>query len=111
MVLRADPFVSSFKNGVDRVLAELTRIERSNMLDFEVFVSSLKLKNVSVTEYIVRGDRNANDFYLPLRFKSRQKKPYEPADIVLKASNSDPAIACLDLKVRLSCSRLIRSIG
>jgi hypothetical protein len=104
VVLHPDPLIGSFKSGVDRVLAELTRIERSNILEFKVSVSSLKLKNVSVIEYVPRADRDANDFYLPLRFKSRQKKPYEPADIMLKVSNSDPAVACLSLKVSLSYS-------
>ena len=110
VVLRHELLISSFKTGVDRVLGELTRIEKSNVLDFKVSVSSLKWKNVSVTEYVPRAARDVNDFYLPLRFKSRQKKPYEPADIVMKTSNVDPALACLTLKVSLVDSSPSESI-
>lgn len=99
VVLRPSIMMPAFKAGVTQVLDELTKIEQSGKMDFKVSVSSLKFKNVSFTEYVSSNIRDASDFYVPLRFKSRQKKVNEPADIVMKISNTDPEISCWPLKV------------
>lgn len=101
MVLRPESLIASFKTGVTHVLDELTKLEQAKTMDFKVSMSSLKFKNVSVTEYVSSNARDSADFYLPLRFKSRQKKANEPADIVMKTSNADPALACMPLKVTI----------
>lgn len=99
VAIRPDILKNSFKDGITQILDELTNIERDPEVDFKVSKSSLKFKNISVTEYILPGNRHAADLYVPLRFKSRQKKSNEPADIVMKTSNADPQLACLSLKV------------
>ena len=99
VVLRPGILSGSFKTGINQILNELTLIEKANLLDFKVSVSSLKFKNESYTEYIPADNRNPNDFILPLRFKSRQKKANEPSDIVMKTSNADPVLACLPVTV------------
>lgn len=99
VVLRPGILSGLFKTGINQILSELTAIEKANALDFKVSVSSLKFKNESYTEYIPANNRNPNDFILPLRFKSRQKKADEPSDIVMKASNADPVLACLPVTV------------
>ncbi len=99
VAIRPELLTTSFKNGINQILDELTKIERAQVIDFKVSVSSLKFKNVSVTEYIPASSRDSADFNVPLRFKSRQKKPSEPADIVMKTSNADPELACWPLKV------------
>ena len=101
VVLRPTIMVPSFRNGVDQVLDELNKIEKSQELDFKVSLSSLKYKNVSVSEYIPSDSRDETDFNVPLRFKSRRKKVDEPADIVMKTSNVDPELACWTLKVNI----------
>jgi hypothetical protein len=99
VVLRPELMTPSFKNGVTTILDELTKIEKAKVIDFKVSLSSLQYKNVSVTEYVLPSTRNPSDCNVPLRFKSRQKKPTEPADIVMKTSNGDPELACWPLKV------------
>ena len=99
VVLRPELLTASFKNGMTKVLDELTKIERADVIDFKVSVSSLKFKNVSVSEYIPANSRDPADFTIPLRFKSRRKKANEPADIVMKTSNVDPELACWTLDV------------
>lgn len=89
----------SFKSGITQILDELTKIERAQVLNFKVSVSSLQFKNVSVTEYVPHDDRDLNDFNVPLRFKSRQKKVNGVIDIVMKTSNADPELACWPLQV------------
>jgi hypothetical protein len=102
VVLRPDLLMSSFETGVMRVIDELAKIENANILNFKVSRSSLKFKNVSVVRYIPDNNRDAKDFYIPIKFKSRQKKIDEPADIVLKLSNADPALTCMPLTVNIS---------
>jgi hypothetical protein len=97
--IRPELLTTSFKNGINQILDELTKIERAQVIDFKVSVSSLKFKNVSVTEYIPASSRDPADFNVPLRFKSRQKKASEPADIVMKTSNADPKLACWPLEI------------
>jgi hypothetical protein len=99
VVLRPEIVTPSFKTGVNQVLDELSKIEKAKEIDFKVSLSSLKFKNVTVSEYISADIRDTTDFNLPLRFKSRHKKASEPADIVMKTSNADPELACLPLKV------------
>ena len=99
VVLRPELLTASFKNGITKILDELTNIERAQVIDFKVSVSSLKFKNVSVCEYIPANNRDPADFDIPLRFKSRKKKFNEPADIVMKTSNVDPELACWTLDV------------
>jgi hypothetical protein len=99
VALRTEFMASSFKTAVSQVLDELTKIEQAQAIEFKVSVSSLKFKNVSVTEYILPVIRSTTDVNVPLRFKSRQKKASEPADIVMKTSNADPELACWPLKV------------
>ncbi len=99
VVLRPEVLTASFKNGITQILDEFTKIEKARVIDFKVSVSSLKFKNVSVTEYVLPNTRDPADCNVPLRFKSRQKKANEPADIVMKTSNVDPELACWSLKV------------
>lgn len=101
MTIRPEILKNSFKSGITLILDELTKIEKDPEVDFKVSLSSLKYKNVSVTEYILPSTRDVTDLYVPLRFKSRQKKANEPADIVMKTSNADPELACLSLDVRI----------
>ena len=106
VVLRPAIVSSSFHTGVNQVLDELDKIEKTKELDFKVSPSSLKYKNVSVSEYIPADIRDAKDFHIPLRFKSRRKKIDEAADIVMKTSNADPELACWPLKVSVFSIRL-----
>jgi hypothetical protein len=99
VALRTELMTPSFTTAINKILDELTEIERAQVIDFKVSVSSLKFKNVSVTEYILPSIRDTTDVNIPLRFKSRQKKASEPADIVMKTSNPDPELACWPLKV------------
>jgi len=101
VTIRPEILKNSFKSGITLILDELTKIEKDPEVDFKVSLSSLKYKNVSVTEYILPSTRDVTDLYVPLRFKSRQKKANEPADIVMKTSNADPELACLSLDVRI----------
>ena len=101
VVLRPPMMIPSFKAGVMQVLDELTKIAEAGVMDFKVSASSLKFKNVSFTEYVSSNIRDPSDFHVPLRFKSRQKKANESADIVMKISNADPEIACWPLEVTI----------
>jgi hypothetical protein len=111
VVLRPEIVAASFKTGVTQVLDELSKIEKAKEIDFKVSLSSLKYKNVSVSEYVSAEIRDATDFNVPLRFKSRRKKATEPADIVMKTSNADPELACLPLKVSVFPIRVERMIS
>ncbi|CAF0916168.1 unnamed protein product [Rotaria sordida] len=97
--LRPDLMINSFETGVMQVIDELVKIEDLKMIPFKVLQSSLKFKNVSFTQYVSDNNRPENDFYIRPVFKSRQKKITAPADIVMKISNIDPALACLQLKI------------
>jgi hypothetical protein len=99
VVLRPDLLVNSFDTGVTRILDELTKIENAKIIQFKVSKSSLQFKNVSLVNYIPGSNRDSNDFYIPPIFKSRRKATTEPADIVTKISNPDPALACVPLTV------------
>jgi len=107
VVLRPEFMTTSFRTAVNQILDELTKIERAEVIDFKVSVSSLKFKNVSVTEYILPSIRDTTDVNVPLRFKSRQKKASEPADIVMKTSNADPELACWSVKIAAEYADMI----
>ena len=98
IVLRADILSgnNSFASGVSMVLDELDAIENSGFLDFKVSRSSLTIKNVTSGKYSVQHPEDLN---MKITMKSRQKKPNEPADFVLKFSNADPSLACVALQV------------
>lgn len=105
IVLRPDLLLNLFETGVMRVINELTKIEDANLMQLKVSRSSLKFKNVTFTRYIADDDRDQADFYVRPVFKSRQNKVTEPADIMTKISNVDPALACVQLSVNFSfCS-------
>ena len=99
--LRSDLLASSFEAGVIKVIDELTKIEKTETMPFKVSRSSLKFKNISLSRYILDENRSSDDFYIPSLFKSRRKKVDDPADIVMKISNPDPALACVPLKVNI----------
>jgi len=110
VALQPELLMGSFNDGILEILDELTKIEKGKVIDFKVSVSSMKLKNVTVTEYIPANNRDSNDFYVPLRFKSRRKKKTEPADIVMKTSNADPQLACLSLTVNVALFHFSRHV-
>jgi len=99
VVLRTDLFVNSFASGVKQVIDELAMIEDTDTMAFKVSRSSLKFKNVTIARYIPSDNRDANDFSIRLRFKSRRKKADGPADIVLKIADVDPALSCVPLQI------------
>ncbi|CAF2521268.1 unnamed protein product [Rotaria sp. Silwood2] len=99
IVLRPDLLINSFETGVMKVIDELAKIEDAKIMPFKVSRSSLKFKNVPFTQYVLDNSRDKNDFYIRPVFKTRQKKIAEPADIVMKISNIDPALACVQLTV------------
>ena len=100
VVLRPDVFDESFGAGVLRVFDELINIENTRLIPFKISQSSLKLKNQTLVPYTLDASRQVNDFFIPVIFKSRRKKPTHPADIVMKISNADPALTCIPLTVR-----------
>ncbi|CAF0944520.1 unnamed protein product [Adineta ricciae] len=99
VVLRPDIFDNSFESGVLRVLDELIKIGNTKLIPFEISQSSLKLKNQTLVPYTLDASRQSNDFFIPVIFKSRRKKPTHPADIVMKISNADPALTCIPLTI------------
>ncbi|UJR29162.1 hypothetical protein I4U23_010376 [Adineta vaga] len=99
VVLRPDLLINSFEAGVMRIFEELDRIEDAKRIPFKLSRSSLKFKNETLVSYTHDLSRNSEDFFIPITFKSRRKKPTEAADIVMKMSNADPAITCTPLTV------------
>lgn len=88
--------VKSFADGVNRILDELTTIEKNSQFEFRVSRSSLQYNNVTTVRYIAT---NLTDLQYPIKMKSRQKVVNEPADFVLKFSNSDPLLTCVHLNL------------
>lgn len=103
VVLRPDILANSFESGVLHVFDELTKIENTKLIPFEISRSSLKFKKQTLVPYTLDASRQSNDFFIPVIFKSRRKKPKQPADIVMKLSNADPALTCIPLTVRTGC--------
>ncbi|CAF0729511.1 unnamed protein product [Adineta steineri] len=99
VALRPDLLENSFHDGVMKVIDELAKIEDTKTIDFKVSRSSLKFNNITMVHYTPENSQLSQEFFIRIKFKSRQKKPNEPADIVMKISNADPGLSCLPLTI------------
>ncbi|CAF0715274.1 unnamed protein product [Adineta steineri] len=99
VVLRPDLLANSFQAGVMKFIDVLAKIEDTKVIDFKVSRSSLKYKNMTIVDYTPQNSQLSEEFFIPIKFKSRQKKTTEPADIVMKISNADPGLSCVPLTV------------